>query len=112
MTAPQEPRALVKNAADPEQVGTADRKTKNTRQRELDDLGIVLGTAPGRRLLWRVMGYCGIFTSPFSSDVPTMAHAVGRQDVGRYLLSEINEAKPTAFTEMQQDAATQEAREA
>lgn len=101
-------RAMVGNAGDEEQVARAARREKLTRAQELEDLRTVLATAPGRRLLWRLMGYCQVFASVYD-DVPArMAHGTGKQDVGHFLMHEIEEARPDAFLTMMQEHANQE----
>jgi hypothetical protein len=102
-------RSLVKNAADEEQVEAGKKKAKRRATREADDLRLVLGTAPGRRVLWRLMGYAGLYES--SVDVldshAQMAYREGKKDVARRILAGINAADPAAYVTMQQEAANQ-----
>ena len=50
-----EQKALVKNAADKEQVKKAASKEKRQRDRDLDDVQFVLGTERGRRFIYRII---------------------------------------------------------
>ncbi len=106
-----EPRALVANAGDEQQVARATRKEKITRAQQLADLQAVLALPAGRRLLWRVLGHCHVFASVYDDVVPRMAHQSGRQDVGHFLMHEIEAAQPDAFLTMMQEHARQEQRD-
>lgn len=100
----EDAEALVGNAADETQVSNAKKAEKRRRDRELDDVRAVLATREGRRLLWRVMTYCSAFDSVFHENQLRMAHGSGRQDVGHFVMAEINAAKPDAFLTMMQES--------
>lgn len=104
-------RSAVKNAGDEEQVGRAKRGQKFARDVELDDLRAVLSIPAGRRLLWRTLTRCSAFSSVFAADPTTMAHNSGRQDVGHWLMHEIEVAKPDAFLTMMQEHAPKQKEE-
>lgn len=97
-------KALVRNAADPEQVKRAKDVVKYSRDDELNDWRAVLGTPEGRRVLWRVLEQCNTNKSIFAADHGTISYRAGWQDAGHYLMAEINEAEPRAFLRMIQDA--------
>lgn len=96
--------ALVGNAADETQVANAKKTEKRKRDRELDDVRAVLATKEGRRLLWRVMVHCSAFDSVFHENPLRMAHGSGKQDVGHFVMAEINAAQPDAFHTMMQES--------
>lgn len=96
-------RALVKNAADPEQVKQAAQKEKTGRARDLNDLRAVLAMREGRRYTWRQLSDCGVFRSSFTGNSTTFFNE-GRRDVGLRLLADVMEAQPEAFLLMQQEA--------
>lgn len=96
-------RALVKNAADAEQVKQAAQKEKTGRARDLNDLCVVLATREGRRHTWRQLSDCGVFRSSFTGNSTTFFNE-GRRDVGLRLLADVMEARPDAFLLMQQEA--------
>lgn len=95
--------AVVGNAADQKQVERANRKDRDRRKRELDDLRDVLSTAPGRRLLWRLLGHCRVFESIWHPSALIHANA-GKQDVGHYIISEIVDANEDAYFLMMKEA--------
>lgn len=72
-------------------VEDAERKEKDIRRQELNDIRTVLSNASGRRLLWRLMEKCNTFQSLFT-DPHQMAYLSGQQDIGHFIMSEIVEA--------------------
>lgn len=96
-------RALVKNAADPKQVKAAGRKEKQARERELADLIAVLQTEPGRRFVWRVLGYCKLFTDVWDPSNRIHFNA-GLQHVGNWLTAEVTAADEEAFFLMMRES--------
>jgi hypothetical protein len=101
-------RAEVDNASDVEQVTKADRRAKDARAMELNDLRAVLATKEGRRLLWRLLSHCKAFRSVFDENPLKMGHLSGRQDVGHFIMHEIEKAKPDAFGTMMREHTNQE----
>lgn len=97
-------QALVANAADPKQVRHATRKERSKRDREIADLRAVLDTPEGRRVIWRVLGRCGIYESSVIPDPILMAAKGGMQDIGRWLHAEINDAQDEALILMMREA--------
>lgn len=93
-------RAHVRNAASPRQVGSAERRAKDRRVKERNDLLEVLSTEPGRRVLMRLLEECGVWRSVLSDNVTRMAAAAGQQNVGHYLRERIYEADPLALVTM------------
>lgn len=104
-------RPLVRNAASPRQVSHADRKVTDRRRRELVDLRDVLSSEPGRRVLWRFLGFCGVHETVLRENPITMAEAAGRQNVGHYLMAEIAAADDEAMFTMMREARAAEARD-
>ena len=86
-----EPKAFVKNAADPKQVKKAKSKEDRKRFEELRDLRAVLETEEGRRVLWRFLEECKVFGSVWHPSAQIHYNA-GRQDFGHYIMSEIVDA--------------------
>ncbi len=99
-----EPRAMVANAADKGQVKHAGRKEKTGRTRELADLAVVLNSVEGRRFVWRLMGWSGMYENPSSARGDVTHQNIGKADAGRFLLSEIMQCDEKKFLLMQQEA--------
>ena len=96
-------RPLVGNAASPKQVARAQRKEKDQRARELSDLLTVLSTEAGRRLIWRLLGYCKTFSDIWDPSSRIHFNA-GLQNVGHFLLAEINAADEEKYFLMMREA--------
>lgn len=101
-------KALVANAADRKQVKHAGRKERRGRDLELDDLRATLGHDYARRALWRILKYCAPLESPMHASNSFQSHAIGRGDVGRFMIAEINEADDDKWLLMQREARARE----
>ena len=82
---------------------TQAERSKRKRDRYLSDLRFLLKNVEGRRFIWGVFTKCGTFVSPKSNNNDDTNMFIGRQQVGLDLLNDILEAKPEAFTQMQQE---------
>jgi hypothetical protein len=92
------------NTANSSSVRRARKSEKIRRDEELEDLRIVMKTKPGRRLLWRMFGECGIFSSSFTKDPHTTNFNEGKRSIGLFLLTEVGEADPKAMSVMMTEA--------
>ena len=95
--------SLVKNASDEGQVRQAKRKERTERDKELDDLRFVLGSPNGRRLFWRLLSRCGVFRLSYTDKIAETNFNEGERNIGLFVLSEIMEAKPQRWVQMQQE---------
>lgn len=68
---------------------------------QLDQLRKLLENENVRDLVWRIMGWCGIFTDPMNSNFGNVAYGLGKAAIGKKLLVEINLANPQAWLSMQ-----------
>lgn len=91
----------IYDAGDAAQVKAKKTKQQLLREREKRDWCEVLETDAGKRLLWRILGECGIFMDPFNTNALVMARATGAQGIGRFIHIEIQEACPEKYLEMQ-----------
>jgi hypothetical protein len=96
-------KTLVKNAADEKQVKDAKFTVEERRRQELNDLRFVLSTRQGRRALWRLMAFCKAFASIWDSSAKIHYNA-GKQDVGHYLIGEVEAADQEAFFLMMKES--------
>lgn len=97
-------KVAVRNAADPEQVRKAKQRETFTRDDELNDLRAVLSLPAGRRVLWRLLGQTKAFEDVYDDSATRMAYNAGRQGFGHFIISEIGEAEPGAWIQMQREA--------
>jgi hypothetical protein len=93
-------KSLVKNASDRKQVKEADDKEKFLADREVDDLGFVLNTESGRRVIWSLLESCGVFTSSVHHSGSMTYFNEGRRSVGLKYLSEISDNFPQYLIQM------------
>lgn len=99
----QEPAALVKNAADKEQVKKAAMTQKQREIQAANDLRFVLSSRQGRRFIWRILCYCNMFQSIWrpSAEIHKLA---GMQEVGLFLTGEITQVDDEAYFLMMKEA--------
>lgn len=93
---PKERReALVRNAADEEQVDNATRTIAERRELEEADYRAWLGTPEGRRVFMRVVRRCGVQRTPFQGESTHMtAFYCGEQNIGLELLATAEQHVP------------------
>lgn len=95
--------SLVKNAASEKQVKNAARKQRLAERSHQDDLKAVLETAEGRRVMWRILGHCGIYRSPYAHSGSEQNKNIGMGEVARWLLAEIVEVDEKLWLQMQSE---------
>ncbi len=87
---------LVSNAGDKKQVRNAKQREKRDSEQFSLDMNAVLKSPAGRAVLWRMLEHCGAFKSVWSPSA-LIHYNSGKQDVGHWLLAEINDADPDAL---------------
>jgi hypothetical protein len=77
-------KSAVKNAADPRQVEEGAQREKRDRERELEDMAVVMSTMHGRRFLWRVInGLCHYDTNDAQHSGSFTYFSLGERNIGR-----------------------------
>lgn len=99
----QTERAMVKNAADPKQIKKARELSKAMEHKKEDDLKFILSSPHGRKFLWDLLGWCGLYASPENARGDETQRAIGRQNVARKILSDIVSADESSWILMQQE---------
>ena len=94
--------AEQQSASDPKQVKQAKRKDKRNRDQILKDYREVLSIPAGRRLLYHILGMCGIYHVSFTGNSRHFFND-GMKQIGVWLLSEINDADEEAYIKMQSE---------
>jgi hypothetical protein len=89
-------KVAVKNAADEKQVKAAKDKELRGRELEMQDLLNVLSTVSGRRFVWRLLGHCRVFETIWHNSA-LIHYNAGQQDVGHWVMKEINDAAPESL---------------
>lgn len=88
------------NASDPKQVKKGKSRDKRNTQQLLNDYRFVLKEAPGRRLIYHILGMCGIYHVSMTGNSYTYFNE-GMRQVGVTILNEITEADEGAYIAMQ-----------
>lgn len=94
--------ALVRNAADPEQVKAGKREENHRVTEELEDLRQVLETGYGRRVLWGLLEWCGVFESSWAPSA-AIHYNEGRRAVGLKIMADITQADSEALLDMMRE---------
>lgn len=80
------------------------QKRERRRSRDVNDLRKVLAIPEGRRYIWKLWGLTGVFRSSYTpKDANMTAFREGQRDVGLALLQDINDASPTALSQMRSE---------
>ena len=73
---------------------------KQRRDREIDDIKSILRLPGGRRFILRVFVETGTMNASFTLNSMTTAFNEGKRDIGIWLLKEIDQAEPMAYSQM------------
>lgn len=93
-------RVAVKNAADREQVHSADVRDQDRVNQDIDDLKQILSRDYGRRFLSRVLDMTGLYRTSFTAESGRTFYNEGQRSIGLRLLEEIKEADAQGFLRM------------
>ena len=96
-------KGLVTKAADREQVEVAKRRAGEAARQADSDLKTLLSLPEFRRFAYRMLSHTRIYETPWGEG-ERIHYNIGRQDVGRFLLREIQSVQPEAYIAMQQEA--------
>lgn len=98
--------ALVRNAADEQQLAQAAATQKRQARQYLSDLRTVLDTPAGRRLIWRWLSMTGIYRLSYAGEQQSATNFhEGQRDIGLRMLAGLEQVDPTAVYRMAQEAA-------
>lgn len=97
---PDDKKAAVANASDPEQVKKAEWKDRDRRKRELEDVAFILSTQNGRRFYWRYLKKCGLFELSFRGTPEETFFREGARNIGLKLMKDLEDADPGAYQKM------------
>ena len=92
------------NASDTKQIRAAQKRNKN--ERALDD-GVLLNlmqTQNGRAWMWRHLGRCHAFHTPFTAEDSVTNFRCGEQNIGLELIADLLRACPDQFIFMMREA--------
>lgn len=94
---------LVKNASDPDQVRNASNRLLNGREKELEDIRMILSTVSGRRFIWRYLDKCGLFKTSWHPSAQ-IHFLEGKRSVALELMADIVEADQNSFIKLMSES--------
>lgn len=95
-----EPRALVANAADRQQVEEAGKKEKRRAVHQGDDINSLMDQPAFLRVAWRLLDEASVNSSIVGSTPEMTYYNAGKQDYGHWLIKELETARPGAYMEI------------
>lgn len=102
---------LVRNAADPAQVGAASFAESDRQAQALHDVRAVMSTREGRRAVRRWLGLHGLYRSMTAIESSALTYALsGRRDAGLEMLEDLVTADGDLFLVMESEHRQDEAR--
>jgi len=69
------------------------------------DLEAVLSIPQGRRVLLRLLERCGVYRSAFTGETEATALRLGEQNIGLWLIAQIEDVDPTEYPRLLLEAA-------
>lgn len=96
-------RALVGNAADPQQIAEGTRRQRDRQKQRDADLRAVLRTTEGARYLAALLGDLLPDSPLVAQDTHATYLNLGWREAGRHLRAEIRRVAPDAYATMRQE---------
>lgn len=96
------------DAGDEKKVRKRKTKADIERERQVEELKKLLEDKGSRYFLWRLLEYCQVFHTTSYHDPTALAINSGKRDPGIWVIAEIFEANPNAYTLMRQEAQERE----
>lgn len=96
-------RKPQQNAADEAEIKTAKDRETLRRQRDEEDMRFLLGTAQGRRFIYRKICECGVFVANTQTNSQVYVRE-GQRFVGLAMFEEIMAIDPDVFALMMKEA--------
>jgi len=93
------------NASDEKQVKDRDSKERMKRDESVEDVRFLLDRQQGRRFMWSLISYCGVYQETFSGsgNAEVTAFKEGTRKVGLKLIADIIDANPNAYLQMMKE---------
>ena len=91
------------DAGDEVKVGKRKIKAKLEREKQVEELRVILSTKGGRNVIWRLLSMAKLFNDPIG-DTNDIMRQIGAQCIGRLILAEVFTSDPNAYILMQQEA--------
>ncbi len=100
----QQPKPIVRNAADENQVNDAGRKVKRQLDQELTDVFAIMTTPEGRRFMWRLINEICHYDAPdFNHSGSVTNYNLGERNVGRQIKADLYSASIDLVQQMERE---------
>lgn len=76
------------------------QQAENARKTFIEDVRWLMSSPRGRRLVWWLLGKCGVNRTSFNNSGSVMAFNEGQRNIGLLLQAEVIEASPEAYMTM------------
>ncbi|CAB4161432.1 hypothetical protein UFOVP728_49 [uncultured Caudovirales phage] len=76
------------------------RQAENASKTLIEDVRWLMSSPRGRRLVWWLLGKCGVNRTSFNNSGSVMAFNEGQRNIGLLLQGEVIEASPEAYMTM------------
>ena len=94
--------------ADPLALHEEDPNAKLIQEGEENDLRQALDMAPVRRVMYRLLNMCGMFTADADPNPTVMAHHVGERSAALKLYNALKEVSPGWYSQAEREIASNE----
>jgi hypothetical protein len=85
---------------DEEEQHEAQRQQENARKTLVEDIRWLMSRPRGRRIVWWLLGKCGVSRTSFNNSGSVMAFNEGQRNIGLMLQAEVLDASPEAYMTM------------
>lgn len=96
-------KPLITNVTNFKQLEKAKSKEDLQKIQEREDILRIANMPEGRRFIWRILRQCKVLESIFEAN-SRIAYNAGMQDVGHFILGEVEKARPMTLSQMMQEA--------
>lgn len=77
----------------------AQAKARRAAEQEAEDLKWLMSDKRGRRIMWSLLAFTGVFRQPFTGDNATFFNC-GKMDVGQKYIGDLNLHCPERYNQM------------
>lgn len=92
---------------DPTDIAASDERDASRKEakqqlieQEIDDLKWLMSDKRGRRIMWNLLAFTGVFRQPFTGDAENTIFGCGMMNVGQKYLGDINNHAPERYNQM------------
>jgi len=80
-----------------------ERRNKDKRKRQYDDIKEIIKSPQGRRFIWRILKISDLYNNGFMENTNLMYYVSGKKVVGKEILDDVMFVEPNLFSRMQSE---------